>query len=157
MVAPGAKSEDSELNDCDKVPRRLYNLQCPIAEEESDDASENYDEAYELQASLSGMSRKTQEMWDSYDESKTQRTYQRTPARSDEGTQNFRDSGSRPGGGNLNMSSKFLSSFFDDEPDDQQQQQQQPRAPQQRRQQMWDKFYPQQAQSQHRPVQMQSQ
>ena len=37
MVATGAKSDDSELNDCDKVPRRLYNLHCPTVEEASDD------------------------------------------------------------------------------------------------------------------------
>ena len=67
MVAPGAKSEDSEPDDCDNVSRRLYNLRFPIVEEKSDDASE----AYEPHASLSGMSRDTRDMWDNYDESRT--------------------------------------------------------------------------------------
>ena len=67
MVAPGAKSEESEPDDCDNVSRRLYNLRFPIVEEKSDDASE----AYEPHASLSGMSRDTRDMWDNYDESRT--------------------------------------------------------------------------------------
>ena len=136
MVAPGARSEDSERDTCDSVSRRLYNLQFPTVEERSDDASGGS----EPPAGFSSMSRDTREMWD---ESRTSKAYQRLYAEGGERAQLHRDSGSGPGGGNSNL--KFFSNFFDDEPDIRQPQQQQTYAPVQRRQQhMWDKPYQQQ-------------
>ena len=78
MVAPGAKSEDSEQEDCDKVSRRLYNLRLPFptVEEGSDDASEDS----EPRDVFSGMSRDTQDLWNNNDDSRSSKAYQRMRA-----------------------------------------------------------------------------